>query len=559
MLRLPLLLTIVSARLWPIVAGDDKKYSFFFSIEVTDSLFSNITPGCNLALTAELPACPREFLQLLSNGAYYSLEGQEYMDVLCNSDCAPQLAAYRQKVLTACAGDPQPRPGFPATYWVDAVTSVRELMCLKDSATGKYCADVLEAAFQDNATSTDMLGGFADEQLCSECMVNVFRQQQSTPYSNYGEEMMEAFQRIQQKCNLNYPTASQPLQVNATSLFNYAPAGYAVAKCASDRTYTVVSGDNCLSISKNSHVSTGFLILMNGLRVDCTDLQLGQILCLPPVCEDYVIRSGDSCEALASSKACTFQQLVSWNPLLDDYCSNLIVDQNICVGPPGGIKEFVTIPGATVTKTATYATITASRPASVVSGTTYKCGKYYLVQPGDYCEIVAISNDISFALLRKLNPQLDEKCSNLLSGYHYCVLPYEDPSKTSSTTVQAPTSTPSGTTNTCYEWYVVQSGDSCSKIQDKYAIQFSQLKAWNPDLNDNCTNLLLGVAYCVHGPDTPAAQGAGKREPRQSPAKETASPRKRSEGAAGGVPVGWPGVDSPRYRKIMGLGPKDEI
>ncbi|QUC19096.1 uncharacterized protein UV8b_03337 [Ustilaginoidea virens] len=304
MLRLPLLLTIVSARLWPIVAGDDKKYSFFFSIEVTDSLFSNITPGCNLALTAELPACPREFLQLLSNGAYYSLEGQEYMDVLCNSDCAPQLAAYRQKVLTACAGDPQPRPGFPATYWVDAVTSVRELMCLKDSATGKYCADVLEAAFQDNATSTDMLGGFADEQLCSECMVNVFRQQQSTPYSNYGEEMMEAFQRIQQKCNLNYPTASQPLQVNATSLFNYAPAGYAVAKCASDRTYTVVSGDNCLSISKNSHVSTGFLILMNGLR----------ILCLPPVCEDYVIRSGDSCEALASSKACTFQQLVSWNP-----------------------------------------------------------------------------------------------------------------------------------------------------------------------------------------------------------------------------------------------------
>ena len=81
----------------------------------------------------------------------------------------------------------------------------------------------------------------------------------------------------------------------------------------------------------------------------------------------------------------------------------------------------------------------------------------------------------------------------------------------------------------------------------------------NQDLNDNCTNLLLGVAYCVHGPDTPAAQGAGKREPRQSPAKETASPRKRSEGAAGGVPVGWPGVDSPRYRKIMGLGPKDEI
>ncbi|KAK2591097.1 hypothetical protein QQS21_011208 [Conoideocrella luteorostrata] len=359
-------------------------------------------------------------------------------------------------------------------------------------------------------TSDDMLGGFTDEQLCSGCLVDVFRQQQSTPYSNYGEEMMEAWQRIQKKCNLNYPTASQPLQVNATSLFNYAPTGYAQAKCASDRTYTA-SGDNCLSISKKSHVSTGSLILMNGLRVDCTDLQLGQTLCLPDAYEDYVIRSGDTCEALAASKDYTFQQLVSWNPLLDDYCSNLIVDQNICVGPPGGYKDFTTIPGATVTKTATYATETASRPASVVSGTTYQCEK-----AGDYCEIVALANDISFPLLRKLNPQ-----------YH--------------------------------RWYVVESGDSCSKIQDKYAIQFSELQAWNPDLNDNCTNLLLGVAYCVHGPAKLAARATGEAHGLQSPAQETASPSRRTEKAAGGVPVGWPGIDSPRYRKMMGLDSKDEL
>lgn len=37
--------------------------------------------------------------------------------------------------------------------------------------------------------------------------------------------------------------------------------------------------------------------------------------------------------------------------------------------------------------------------------------------------------------------------------------------------------------NKFHRWYVVQSGDSCSKIQDQFAIQFSQLQAWNPVSN----------------------------------------------------------------------------
>lgn len=79
------------------------------------------------------------------------------------------------------------------------------------------------------------------------------------------------------------------------------------------------------------------------------------------------------------------------------------------------------------------------------------------------------------------------------------------------------------------------------------------------DLNDNCTNLLLGVAYCVHGPDVPGAKAAGKSGPRHSPATATAVPSKRSEEVGGGVPVGWPGIDSARYRKIMGLAAKNEL
>jgi hypothetical protein len=65
---------------------------------------------------------------------------------------------------------------------------------------------------------------------------------------------------------------------------------------------------------------------------------------------------------------------------LDNYCTNLIAGQNICVGPPGGFQNFTTIAGASVTQTALYATTTAARPSPVASGTTPRCGKYYLVQ-----------------------------------------------------------------------------------------------------------------------------------------------------------------------------------
>jgi LysM repeat protein len=57
-----------------------------------------------------------------------------------------------------------------------------------------------------------------------------------------------------------------------------------------------------------------------------------------------------------------------------------------------------------------------------------------------------------------------------------------------------------GTTNTCYEWYTIQSGNTCSLIESSFGITFAQLQAWNPSLDSACDNLFLGEAYCVSGP-----------------------------------------------------------
>ncbi|RYP77182.1 hypothetical protein DL770_007102 [Monosporascus sp. CRB-9-2] len=445
---------------------------FFFFTNQTDTLFDGISAQCNLALSSPIPECPQELLNLLGGSQFYTVQNKTIMDILCREPCPPAFETYRANVGEACANDPQPRDGYPATYWVDAVSST-----LKDATD-----------------PADLLGGYTTEQLCSECIVSLFRHQQSTPYSNYDIEMSEAWAEIQARCDLEYPTATPTLKTNVTSLGNYAPSGYATAVCVGSRTHEVVNGDNCLDVSKANHVSTGALITLNSLRMDCTNLLLGQ----------------QSTRTVPTSSS-----------------------TNVCVGPPGGVVNFTTVPGATGTQTAIYATTTAARPTPVAEGTTTKCGKYYLVQP-------------------KVRPDFSEVTATSL-------------------VVPPPTVTPPGTTGECYEWYVIQSGDYCAKVQDQFGITFAQFQTWNPALADDCSNLLLDVAYCVNGaPSSTAAasrqtlearSAASGRKEQVPPAivrprgpVQTQPPEPSAGGLGGGVAIGRPGVNSPRLRQQMGLG-----
>lgn len=58
-----------------------------------------------------------------------------------------------------------------------------------------------------------------------------------------------------------------------------------------------------------------------------------------------------------------------------------------------------------------------------------------------------------------------------------------------------PTNTPSGTTSRCCKYYVVQSGDTCNAVASRFEITFDELRALNPALNTECSNLLLAIAY----------------------------------------------------------------
>lgn len=99
---------------------------------------------CNTALSSPIPECPQELLTLLGGSQFYTVQNETMMDILCRKECPPAFEPYRANVEEACANDPQPRAGYPSTYWVDAASSVQAQMCLKDSASGEYCTGLLQ-------------------------------------------------------------------------------------------------------------------------------------------------------------------------------------------------------------------------------------------------------------------------------------------------------------------------------------------------------------------------------------------------------------------------------
>lgn len=76
------------------------------------------------------------------------------------------------------------------------------------------------------------------------------------------------------------------------------------------------------------------------------------------------------------------------------------------------------------------------------------CGKYYQVQSGEYCQLVAL-NSIAVDVFTLINPSIKLGCSNLVPGLHYCVFPLLHWNATVNATavlsvIPPPKATPSG-------------------------------------------------------------------------------------------------------------------
>ncbi|KAL5504876.1 hypothetical protein ACEPAH_7539 [Sanghuangporus vaninii] len=138
------------------------------------------------------------------------------------------------------------------------------------------------------------------------------------------------------------------------------------ADCA--RTYTVVEGDICDSISAANNASTYQLAAVNSGTIDsaCSNLAIGSSVCLGTVGEDcqttYVVQEGDTCDQIASAHSINTTILYTNNPNIDDACSNIYIGEVLCVSDSVLVPPIPSsgIPATTIPATAANPTQTAN-------------------------------------------------------------------------------------------------------------------------------------------------------------------------------------------------------
>lgn len=129
---------------------------------------------------------------------------------------------------------------------------------------------------------------------------------------------------------------------------------------------------------------------------------------------------------------------------------------------------------------------------------TANCNEFYEIKSGSSCSAVESTFSITFAQLYAWNPAIGNNCQYLVIGDAICVSgPTTSSSTSSGTQVTRRGPTQSGIAANCNAYYLAQSGDSCSEIESRYGIAFTQLYTWNPAIGSNCQFLDVGDTYCV--------------------------------------------------------------
>jgi LysM repeat protein len=318
-------------------------------------------------------------------------------------------------------------------------------------------------------------------------------------------------------------------------------------------TYQAKASDTPNLVAAALQVSTDRLLTYNNIVLTWnTTFPTGQILCLDnvPKCLTRAVQSSDSCSSLLSliGSSVTEVMLRSWNPTVGHDCGNLknMAGKLICISPPGTTESYsekpasstststvLSDPGAnwtwsTVQLTTLPTTFTANRslqwtgPPNYPSVTTVNAtapassAVSAALARITYCPFIGEGSDDWNAGLgadahRPSLHELDPSCQTLWKPY--CTANLSTPVLPSPKTIPSscyplaitttrdyvppPAATQSGSPENCNQWYIVVSGDSCDAIDSKYSITLSQLKAWNPSINSQCSNLMPNFAYCV--------------------------------------------------------------
>lgn len=203
---------------------------------------------------------------------------------------------------------------------------------------------------------------------------------------------------------------------------------------------------------------------------------------MPGIVDDcdsfYKVQSGDQCDSIAQKHSISVAQFRAWNTEINASCSNLWADYYVCVRVPGA-----TTPPTTTT------TGPAPSNSPLMPGVVASCNRFYKVQSGDGCDVIAQKNGITTAQLRSWNAEINASCTNLWADYYICTgVPgaVTNP-PTTTTSAPSPSNSPAlpGAVSDCNKWYKIASGDGCDNVAAKNTITVAQLRSFNTQINSS--------------------------------------------------------------------------
>ncbi|KAG5351398.1 hypothetical protein C0989_006634 [Termitomyces sp. Mn162] len=215
----------------------------------------------------------------------------------------------------------------------------------------------------------------------------------------------------------------------------------------------------------------------------------------------YNVQDSDTIDSVSELVGVNSTELETWNPELNSG-SLPATGSAICIVFPMG----------------NYTLVPLAPPINAYPNATAACAQYYTVKSGDGCSSIAAEFGLTSSQLSLLNPGLKTDCTNLILGEAYCVFPTY-PISNIDTGTGIPSNVATGTiTDGCSEYYTVISGNTCVSIEAKFNLTSAQFLTYNPEIAADCSNLQLGLAYCVKanvttghptsGPPTNLASGS---------------------------------------------------
>ncbi|KAB8238387.1 uncharacterized protein BDW43DRAFT_296660 [Aspergillus alliaceus] len=168
----------------------------------------------------------------------------------------------------------------------------------------------------------------------------------------------------------------------------------------------------------------------------------------------YFVEAGDECAFIAAKHGIALRST----------CGSLQAGYWVCIGV-----------SATTAKTTTGTAPASTGLSPTQSGIVTDCSAYYQAQGGDDSWSI-VNKKYSYLTAAKFyewNPAIGTSCSNLQTGYYYCV----------ATKNKGPMP---NAISTCAKWHLVA-----------YAITSTQFGSWNPYVGSSCATLWQGYYVCV--------------------------------------------------------------